>query len=233
MEPYGLFSPFIPAAALSSQGHLYHLRERQGLVPDLLLTFPNNHGPQSTSIAELKLVSAGKTWYHGNKKAVDVRANKLPKEYQNKAKHIDQTYNHTNDNQVGPVQQKLESFGELSGLVVGQFGECSQDLHNLLRTLADIRVENLSRSQGFSFREEKSSLILQQYRRRLSFCAVRAQSACLLSRLGHMSEGASLAAQRRAHCMRADEAARQDLRSHFEAHVRGRQLHKSGLLHFF
>ena len=157
----------------------------------------------------------------------------MPKEYRDKAKHIDKTYNSTNENQVGPVQQKLESFGDLAGLVVGQFGECSQDLHNLLRSLADIRVENMARSRGIPLREDKTSLILQQYRRRLSVCAIPAQSACLLSRLGHMPERARLAAQRRAQCMRAEEASKQDLRSHFEAQVRGRKLHKAGLLHFF
>ena len=134
---------------------------------------------------------------------------------------------------MGPVQQKLESFGDLSGLVIGQFGECSQALHSLLRSLSDIRVENMSRSRGIQLLEEKTSLILQQYRRRLSVCSIRAQSACLLSRLGHMSEGVRLAAQRRALCMRGEEAAKRDLRSHFEAQVRGRRLHKSGLLNFF
>ena len=38
-ETFGLFSPYIPAAALAEDGHLHHLRERQGLVPDLLLEF--------------------------------------------------------------------------------------------------------------------------------------------------------------------------------------------------
>ena len=230
-EPYGLFSAHIPAAALQEGGHLHFNRERQGLVPDLLVNFPNNHGPGSTFLAEIKSLSAGKTWYRSSRKTVDVRASKLSKEYLDKARHIDQNYNNTTADQSGPVQLRLESFGDLQGLVIGQFCEGSQDLHNLLAVFADEKAANLSRSKGVPVSKHQHSLILQQFRRRFSVTAVNAQSACLLTRLGHMGEGARQAAQRRALCLRQDEASRQDLRAHFDAHIRGRRLHRAGLLH--
>ena len=59
----------------------------------------------------------------------------LPKEYNDKAHKIDKTYGNTPENQTGPVETKLNSYGDLLGLVVGQFGEVSQDLHNLLISL--------------------------------------------------------------------------------------------------
>ena len=95
------------------------------------------------------------------------------------------------------MEQKLNSLGDLLGLVVGQMGEISQDFHNLLIRFAKERVKNVSRAGGVPV-YENMSLILQQYRRRISVCAIKAQSACLLSRLGHFLEGARMAAQRRA-----------------------------------
>ena len=149
----------------------------------------------------------------------------------NKARHIDQAYCNVSADQCGPVEKKLNSFGDLLCLVVGQFADCSQDLQDLIIRFAEEKVKNVTRSGGAPVPEWKLSLILQQYRRRLSVCAIRAQSACLLSRLGQFSDGARLAAQRRAAFMSREEANRRDLRVHWEATVRGRRLHKSGFLH--
>ena len=60
-------------------------------------------------------------------------------------------YNNTTGEQEGPVEGKLKSFGDILGLVVGQMGECSQDLQSLLLKFADEKFTNLSRSQGLSF----------------------------------------------------------------------------------
>ena len=171
------------------------------------------------------------THYRGSRKAVDVRAGKLAKEYSDKARHIDTQYNGTTEDQVGPVEQKLKSYGDIKGLVVGQFADCSQDLHDLLLNFADEKVLNMGRSKGISIDQSTRSLIIQQYRRRFSVCAIKAQSVCLLTRLSHMMEGARAAAQRRADFRSWEEASKRDLISHFEANVRGRRLNKVGLLH--
>ena len=170
-------------------------------------------------------------WYHSKRKVVDVRAERLPKEYKDKAHNIYKLYNGVTEDQIGPLERILQSFGDLQGLVVGQFAECSQDLHNLLLNFADEKVLNLSRSKGIFLGNDTRSLVIQQTRRRFAVCAIRAQSACLLSRLGHFSEGARLGAQRRANFKSREEVTRQDLRSHFDAFVRGRRLKRAGLLH--
>ena len=112
------------------------------------------------------------TDYRSSRKSVDVRADKLPKEYQSKAHNLDKAYNGVSDDQVGPVEQKLNSFGNLLCLVVGQFGDCSQDLQNLLKTFAESRVLKVCRSGGYLAEESKLSLVHQQYIRRLSVCAI-------------------------------------------------------------
>ena len=194
-EPYGLFSSLIPSSATSAGGDLHQVRDRQGLVPDLLIIFPSEHGPASSQLAEIKSLSAGVTWYKSNQKTVDLRAKSLPKEYHDKAHKIDTKYCGTGQNQVGPLEQRLNGFGDLLCLVAGQYGEASQDFHKLLGKLATSKVAHIARLEGCHLSESECGLLLHQMRRRLSVAIIRAQSSCLLSRLGHFSPGAKEAAK--------------------------------------
>ena len=128
---------------------------------------------------------------------MDVRANQLPKLYSDKAKKVDQRFHGTERHQVGPIEQQLNAFGELQSLVLGQFGEGSQHVHDLLQALATLKAEALSHSTGYPVSNNDRAAILHQYRRRLSITAVRAQAQCLLSRTGHLGQGAKDAADRR------------------------------------
>jgi len=229
-EPYGLFSSLIPATATALNGDLHHARERQGLVPDFLVTFPAQHGPASSQLAELKCISAGVTWYSSCRKAVDQRARGLPKEYLNKAQKIDQKYCGTQPNHTGPLQQHLESYGNLLCLVAGQYGDVSQDFHELLKGLATSKAAHIAQIEGRLVSESERGLLLHQLRRRLSVSIITAQSCCLLSRLHHMAPGAREAAKRRAAAKEREGLAQLDRRAHFEAHVRGRRLHSVGVL---
>ena len=51
-EPYSLFSHLIPASAQDPTSQLHYKRERQGLIPDLSLSFPSDPGSM-THLAEL------------------------------------------------------------------------------------------------------------------------------------------------------------------------------------
>ena len=189
-EPYGLFSPLIPASATSPTGNLHTQRDRQACVPDILITFPTEHGPTSGQLAEIKSLSAGATWYQSNRKTVDVRAKGLPKLYLDKAKNIDRKYCGTPEDQEGPLEQRLKSFGELQCLVAGQYGEVSQHYHDLLAKLAKSKAAHFSQTHGRLLSNSEQGLLLHQLRRRLSVTIIRAQSSCLLSRLGHFQPGA-------------------------------------------
>ena len=225
-EPFGLFSPLIPQAALSTNADLHNTRARQGLVPDLHITFPAEHGPASSQLVEIKSLSTGATWYKSNQKTVDQRAKNLPREYRVKAHNIDTKYCGTGPNQAGPLEQHLNSFGDLLCLVAGQYGEVSQDFHNLLSKLATAKADQITRMEGRHISASERGLILHQMRRRLSVTIIRAQSSCLLSRLGHFSPGAKDAAKRRASSKLKEEAIAQDRRAHFQAHIRGRHIHE-------
>ena len=163
---------------------------------------------------------------------MDKRAAKLPREYRSKARNIDQRCLGVGEDQRGPLEQKLESFGDLQGIVIGQFGEGSQDLHKLLHTFASEKADRLGRLTGRPLSDNQRGLLLQQIRRQISVCSIRAQSSCLLSRLGHTGQGARQAAQRRSADLRKQELAMIDLKSHWESNIRGRRLKGIGSFHF-
>ena len=66
---------------------------------------------------------------------MDRRANELNTLYRSKARATDQTYCGTAVGEVGPVESRLQHYGQVIGLVAGALGEVSQDLHNLVQYL--------------------------------------------------------------------------------------------------
>ena len=100
-----------------------------------------------TRLAELKVINCCQTRYStGDKyKAVDKRARLLQGEYKKKAKDVDRQYGGTREG-IGPVENKLIQYGDLQGLVVGAFGEGSEDLHGLVQLLAESKVNTMGLS---------------------------------------------------------------------------------------
>ena len=175
---------------------------------------------------QIKVLSAGATWYQSKQKSVDQKAKSLPKMYLDKAQKIDRKYCGVNQNQEGPLEQRLKGFGDLLCLVAGQYGEVSQHFHDLLAKLSKAKASHIGQMEGRHLSESERGLLLHQMRRRLSVTIIRAQSSCLLSRLGHFSPGAKEAAKRRALSKRSEEINSQDRRAHFFAHIRGRRIHE-------
>ena len=64
--------------------------------------------------------------------AVDRRARELPDEYRRKVKETDRVNGRVPEGVKGPVENKLEDFGDLLCLVVVAFGEASEYLHHLI-----------------------------------------------------------------------------------------------------
>ena len=65
--------------------------------------------------------------------------------------------------------------------------------------------------------------IIGSYRRIWSCSFVRSQESCLLSRMGHLDDGAQDAAARRRLAVRQEQLAREEASAYFAAYVRGRQ----------
>ena len=237
-EIFGEFRHLIPAGALQEGGELGNARARNGKVPDLRYRLPlalaadhprrHAQGQPPRLLAELKVISAGPTWYpRGSKeKAVDRRARLLGGEYRRALAKLDRQFHRTAPNQAGPLQRRLEELvGEagLQGLVVGRWGEGSRDLHNLVQGLAEARALHLARLNGVPTSAGTLAGIVGSYRRILSCSFVRSQESCLLSRMGHLDDGAQDAAARRRLTVRQEQLAREEASAYFAAYVRGRQ----------
>ena len=230
-EVYGLFADLLPAAAQVDGGGLEWNRARQGLIPDFRLRLPTQEGT-TDSLAELKLTSAGKTWYPRGVqgRGTDRRANGLSTLYKNKLAGYDTRYHGTGPGQSGPLVQRLDSYGKLWGLVVGPWGDGSKDLHSLIKILGESAVAARTRARGWEGGEGELGLVLGQTRRRLSCTFVRAQALCLLARLGQLGPGARMAADRRKEAKRLETVRRREAQAHWLAHVRGRGLGRSGMI---
>ena len=141
VEVYGLFAHLLPAVVTHQGGDLEWARARQGLVPDYRLRLPTPQGPTDV-LAELKVIGAGITWHPRGRKGTGVerRAATLPGCYRRELAKYDQRFHGTTGGETGPLVRLLQSYGKLETLVVGPWGNGSKDLHQLVRTLAELRV---------------------------------------------------------------------------------------------
>ena len=146
----------------------------------------------------------------------------LQGEYRRKAARIDREVRGTEDGVTGPLQRRLESYGPLLGLVVGAWGEASNDLHNLVQTLADARLQKQGRARGRQGSSGELGIVVSQIRRSLSTTAVRAQAEILLNRLSMLGPGARRAAKRREWTRRQEEAMQGERQAQWAANVSGR-----------
>ena len=135
---FNLFAGSIPQEGLS---RMERGRKVQSIVPDMRISIPEE-GNFVPRLHELKIISSSKTRYTPHRqgqeatRAVDKRASELNGEYIKKARTTDQLYCGTAPGTTGPVESKLARLGNVKGIVVGAFGEGSEDLHSLIHHLA-------------------------------------------------------------------------------------------------
>ena len=163
-------------------------------------------------------------------KGCDRRANGLPMLYRGALKRLDSRYHNTAAGQTGPLVRRLQSYGKLEGLVVGPWGEGSKDLHSLVKTISDTKVAAKARALGREASDKELGLVVTQVRKYLSVAFIRAQSLCLVNRLGFIGEGAKAAAGRRELVKRLEEGRKRERQAHFLAHIRGQGLSRVGQL---
>eukprot|EP00973_Karenia_brevis_P092518 12412817-Karenia_brevis.AAC.1 len=139
-EVYGLFAPLLPQDARDALGEL-PVRRRQGIVPDFLLRgCVEAGGALRDVLAELKTLHVGVSTYPPSTercRAVSRRAAAIQSEYVDKARALDQRWLRTLEGDMGPVENKLRSYGAIRSLVFGAFGEASSDVDWLLNQTAE------------------------------------------------------------------------------------------------
>ena len=223
-EVWGLFSHLIPSEALS---RFESGRKRQGMVPDFRFKIPSEHGESQVKLAELKLLSCCPTWYtpavRSKVRATEKRAQGLQKIYRDKAKALDQTISGTNRGQRGPVERRLDEFGDIMGLCFGAWGEANQDVHDLVEILARARLkfQVLSEGRPDGGSDQELAMIVAQIRRLLSVSAIKAQVGCLLGRLHQVGPGNKQLAKKREWAVRQDEKMRRERHSQWIRKIEG------------
>ena len=121
---------------------------------------------------------------------------------------------------AGPLVRRLQSYGQLQGLVVGAFQEGSDDIHALLDVLADSQLRARGLARGREGSNHERSTILAGFRRRLSMVAAKAYSTCLMDRVSRIGEGHRQAAKRRAWVKREEERMEEEQKAYWHAYVR-------------
>ena len=176
------------------------------MVPDFKISIPEPGGRSEHRLFELKLVSTCPTRYprepRPEGRAVDNRAKLLQGEYQAKARKADRRYGNTPIGTVGCMEQKLLNFGAVKGLVVGGWGELSEDFKMLLQVIADRKKQELEAQTGGDNRRSVTAQLasyVSQNPQQLSRIRVhcQSQSRLLLDRLEGLGGGTGEAARRR------------------------------------
>ena len=96
-------------------------------------------------------------------------------------------------------------------MVVGAFGEGSEDPHRLVQIIAESKVNNMGLARGREGTEAEMGKLVGQVRRMLSTVSVRAQSQCLLTRMSNVGEGVGQAGKRRQWAAAQEERMRKEM----------------------
>ena len=132
----------------------------------------------------------------------------------------------------GPVERKLEEFGDIMGLCFGAWGEGSRDVHDLVEVLAKSRLKAQMLEVG---RHDEGSnnelaLVTGQIRRKLSETVVKSQVNCLLSRLHQVGPGSKNLAKKRQWALQMDEKMKKDNRAQWLRRIEGVNTLRKGMI---
>ena len=113
-------------------------------------------------------------------------------------------------------------------LVVGAFGEGSEDLHSLVQTIAESKVNAMGLSRGREGTEAELGVVVGQVMRMLSTASVRAQAQCFLTRMDNVVEGVGQAAKRRKWATVQEEKMRKERLAQWIGRVKGINIVRRG-----
>ena len=121
---------------------------------------------------------------------------------------MDQSLGHLDGN--GPVSRRLAEYGQVLPLCFGGYGEGSEEVHNLINTLANARLRKVGLARGRAGSDQELAIITSQLRRRISAATIRANYTCLMERMAQVGEWAGRAENRRGWVRMEEEKMRRD-----------------------
>ena len=165
------------------------------------------------------------------KRAVDVRAGQIQQEYVKKARGADRRQG-VPEGEIGAVEAKLISLGEVQGVICGNFGEVSEPTHSLISAMATsrVRVAGPSRGRRGVMRSEDAerAMAVSAIRRRVGVATVRAQVSSLVGRLDTLGPGWTAASGRRKETAELERRWRAEVQAHALATRQGWRALRSG-----
>eukprot|EP00040_Diaphanoeca_grandis_P005562 m.33404 g.33404 ORF g.33404 m.33404 type:complete len:294 (-) comp16814_c0_seq1:25-906(-) len=203
VEVYNIFASVMnPDARDSFNNHPYSGRQKQGLVPDIKANLPNPISPET--LIEIKGITLGAIYsnppnIHADtpRYATSKRASTINHEYITKAKKLDQLHHNANPDDIGPVEQKLRSYGQVLPATFGHFGEINKEFTTLLQTIAMTGATRDYRNMFVNTPTEASGILMWQLQRRIGSCIQNANATFMESRLQFVTAGAAAARGRR------------------------------------
>ena len=115
-----------------------------------------------------------------NGRPVDVRAMQVAGEYETSAKRLDRQHHSSDD---GPVLAVLRGYPPVRGLVVGAYGEASDDVHALLKLTAAKKAETAFKEMGSRTPIEAEATLTLSLRRHWGLTFVREYARMRLARV--------------------------------------------------
>ena len=229
VEVWSLFAHLIPQQALN---RMERGRKRQAIVPDFRIEMPCATGGTMAQLAELKMISRCESWYTPGSgvRGTDKRANGLPASYRRKARKVDQEVLEIDREERGPVERRLEEFGDLLGLCFGAWGEASEGVHKLVQTLAEARLKFQGLQLGRPGSEAELGMLVGQVRKELSMVAVKGKVECLLSKLHQVGPGNQQLAKRRVWAISEDKRMAKERAAQWARRVDGVQTLRKGFI---
>ena len=118
--------------------------------------------------------------------AVNMRARRVPSEYERHARVIDAHCAGTEPGDVGPVLRRLREVG-ITGIAFGAFGEASDDAHRLFKIIAaagaEARWADAMADSAFAYR----SVLVAQLRRLWGCFLARENARLKIARIEHVT----------------------------------------------
>lgn len=117
--------------------------------------------------------------------AVRHREHTITSDYARHARALDSRF-HSAAGVPGPIAQRLQSFTTVRGLVFGQYGEASADVHDLISIGADACAQHQWRLAGARSESEMRGFLVSSMRRRVGLTAVQAMARHRLARVPYI-----------------------------------------------
>jgi hypothetical protein len=161
---------------------------RRAAVVDARIALPGTHGGRALVdyLLEQKCVHVSPSRYGGRStrqaQAVARRAESIPGERLAQLQAVDRRLFGTAPGQVGPMEQRLNSFPPVLGTVTGAFGEWSESIVNLLKTFASMGADAWQARLGAPTVAASRSTLLWLMRSELGVCVARGNARLLLAR---------------------------------------------------